>query len=93
MAQGDMDWLREKSLTDKKINAVKALEKLAGEINTNVTDLSIAWVIKNPDLTCAILGATKKEQLEQNLRAMELAPKLTDEIMDKIDGIVKEVAA
>lgn len=88
MAQGDMEWLREKSLTEKKINAVKALEKLAGEIGTHVADLSIAWVIKNPHVTCAILGATKKEQLEQNLRALDLVPRLTDEIMKKIDGIV-----
>jgi len=88
MAQADMEWLREKSLTDKKINAVKQLQKLAGEIGTNVTDLSIAWVTRNPHVTCVLLGATKKEQLEQNLQSLELVPRLNDDILKKIDDIV-----
>jgi len=93
LSGSDMEWLREKSLTDNKIKAVKQLEQLAKEAGTTVTDLSIAWTIKNPNVTCALLGATKKEQLLQNLKALELAPKLSKELLDKIDGIVKDVAA
>jgi voltage-dependent potassium channel beta subunit len=93
MARGEMEWLREKSLTDNKIKAVKQLEQLAKEAGTTVTDLSIAWTIKNPHVTCALLGATKKEQLRQNLKALELAPKVSKELLEKIDGIVKDVAA
>jgi len=51
--------------------------------------LSIAWCIKNPNVTTAILGATKKEQLLDNLKALEVLPKLTDEAMNKIDAVMK----
>ena len=91
MSSKDMEWLREKSLTDEKINAVKQLQKLAGEIGATITDMSIAWVIKNPHVTCAILGATKKEQLQQNLKAMELVGKMDDAFMKKIEDIVKDI--
>ncbi|MBS1564140.1 MAG: aldo/keto reductase [Bacteroidetes bacterium] len=93
MSGKDMEWLREKSLTEGKIDAVKKLQALAKELGTTSTDLAVAWVIKNPHVTCAILGATKKEQLEQNLKALDLVPKLTDDVMKKIDEIVKDVAA
>ncbi len=93
MSGKDMEWLREKSLTPEKINAVKQLQAVAKEIGTTVTDLSIAWVTKNPQVTCVLLGATKKEQLQQNLKALELAPRLTDDLLKKIDDIVKKVAA
>jgi len=93
MASPDMEWLREKSLKPEKINAVKQLQEVAKEMGSSITDLSIAWVTKNPQVTCVLLGATKKEQLVQNLKALELAPKLTDDILKKIDGIVQNVAA
>jgi aryl-alcohol dehydrogenase-like predicted oxidoreductase len=48
--------------------------------------LSIAWCIKNPNVTTAILGATSKKQLQENLKALEVLPKLTQELMDKIDA-------
>ena len=57
-------------------------------MGTNLATLSIAWCIANPNVTTAILGATKKEQLQQNLAALELYPKLDEEIMKEIDSIM-----
>ena len=51
--------------------------------------LAIAWTIHNPKVTTAILGATKKEQLEENLKALEVLPLLTDEVMQKIEDIMQ----
>ncbi|HVF96902.1 MAG TPA: aldo/keto reductase, partial [Flavisolibacter sp.] len=59
-----------------------------GELGTPVSTLAVAWTIKNPNVTTAILGATKKEQLTENLKALELLPKLTPEVMQQIDEIV-----
>jgi aryl-alcohol dehydrogenase-like predicted oxidoreductase len=53
-----------------------------------MSSLAIAWCIKNPNVTTAILGATKKEQLAENLKSLELTPMLTPEIMSKIDKIM-----
>jgi aryl-alcohol dehydrogenase-like predicted oxidoreductase len=49
-----------------------------------VSTLSIAWTIKNPNVTTAILGATKREQLTEILKALEVLPRLTPEVMQRI---------
>jgi len=51
--------------------------------------LSIAWTIKNPNVTTAILGATKTEQLHENLKATEALPLLTPEVMEEIEKILQ----
>jgi aryl-alcohol dehydrogenase-like predicted oxidoreductase len=55
----------------------------------STASLSIAWCIKNPNVSTAILGATKKQQLLENLKSLEALPLLNDEVMDKIEGIIK----
>jgi aryl-alcohol dehydrogenase-like predicted oxidoreductase len=58
-------------------------------MNTTTAALSIAWCIKNPNVSTAILGATKKQQLLDNLKALEVMNNLTPEIMEKIELILK----
>jgi aryl-alcohol dehydrogenase-like predicted oxidoreductase len=50
--------------------------------------MSIAWVLKNPNISTAILGASKVEQLEDTLQSLEVLPKLTIEVMERIEGIM-----
>jgi voltage-dependent potassium channel beta subunit len=83
------DWLKERWMIDEKINKVKELASVANELGVSLPSLSIAWCIKNPNVTTAILGATKKEQLIDNLKALEVVPKLTEEVMNKIDTVMK----
>ncbi len=83
------DWLKDQWVMDEKIKKVKKLADLAVKLNTTTAALSIAWCIKNPQVSTAILGATKKSQLLENLKALEALPKLTNEIMEKIEGIMK----
>ena len=59
------------------------------ELQTTVAALALAWVAKNPNTSTVILGASKPEQLVENLKALEVLPKLTPEIMDKIEKILK----
>ena len=83
------EWLRDRWMLDGVIEKVKSLAGLADELNVPLAALSIAWCVKNPNVTTAILGATNKEQLLQNLSALEVLPKLTPEVMDKIESIVQ----
>lgn len=83
------DWLKDRWMAEEKINKVRALGKLADKIGVSVASLSIAWCIKNPNVTTAILGATKKEQLLNNLKALEAAEKLTPEVMAEIETIMQ----
>ncbi|HEY4151659.1 MAG TPA: aldo/keto reductase [Chitinophagaceae bacterium] len=83
------DWLKERWLQDEKLKKVKELAAVAGEIGSSMAELAIAWTIKNPHVTTAILGATKKEQLFENLKALDTLPKLTPEIMEKIEKVLQ----
>lgn len=76
----------EKSLTDAEKNAaVGKLEGIAAELGCSVSQLAIAWVAKNPRVSTVITGASKASQLKSNLGAVEVLPKLTPEVLAKID--------
>jgi aryl-alcohol dehydrogenase-like predicted oxidoreductase len=83
------DWLKDRWMKEHFLDIVKRLDNLARNLNISLAQLSIAWCIKNPNVTTAILGATKKEQLLENLGALEAKEKLTEEIIQQIDEIVQ----
>ena len=83
------DWLKERWLQDEKIKKVKKLEALAKEMNVPLAALAIAWTINNPNVTTTILGATKKQQLEENLKALDVVSLLTPENNKKIEKILQ----
>ena len=58
------------------------------ELNTSVSALALAWVARNPHTSTVILGASTREQLIENLKAIEVLPKLTPEILEKIEDIL-----
>ncbi|KAF5312228.1 hypothetical protein D9619_002506 [Psilocybe cf. subviscida] len=73
----------------EKIKKVRELTRLAKEeLNTTPTALALAWVAKHPHTSTVILGATKPQQVLDNLKALEVLPKLTPEIMAKVDRIL-----
>jgi voltage-dependent potassium channel beta subunit len=83
------DWLKERWLQEDKLKKVKELGRLAEETGISLAEMAIAWTIKNPHVTTAILGATKKEQLLENLKALDAMGKLTPEVMEKIENILQ----
>jgi len=82
------NWLSERWLVGEKIKKVKKLGELAASLGVSTAVLSIAWCIKNPHVTTAILGATKKQQLLENLNAVEVMHKITPEILEHIENIM-----
>jgi len=82
------DWLKERWLQEEKIKKLKKLVAVAEKLGVSMATLAIAWTIKNPNVTTTILGATKKEQLTENLKALEVANLLTAEVMDKIEKVL-----
>jgi aryl-alcohol dehydrogenase-like predicted oxidoreductase len=83
------DWLRNQWMVDDKLSKVRKLGEVASELETSLATLSIAWCIANPNVTTAILGATKKEQLLENLKALEVLPKLNSDVLQRIDEIMQ----
>ncbi|MVZ66927.1 aldo/keto reductase [Sphingobacterium sp. DK4209] len=82
------EWLRDRAVVDDKLARVKALEEFANELGVSLPTLSIAWCLSNPNVTTAILGATKESQLTENLKALEVLPLITAEVKDRIDAIM-----
>jgi voltage-dependent potassium channel beta subunit len=83
------DWLKDRWMVDNQIEKVKKLAVLAQQLNVSLASFSIAWCIKNPDVTTAILGATKKEQLLENLKALDVVPLLNDDILNQVETIIQ----
>jgi len=80
-------WEQNKADWEPKFVKLQALAK--EKLNCSLTQLSIAWVIKNTDVSTAILGAMKPEQITENLKALEVSKKLTKEILEEIETIMK----
>jgi len=89
----DLQWIKERMLTPANIEKVKRLGEVAADLGTTTACLAIAWCLKNPYVSTVITGATKPEQLAQNLSAMDVLPLLTDEIMQQISLILDNVPA
>lgn len=81
-------WLKDRMMQDDKVARVKKLSKVASDMGTSLATLSIAWCIHNPNVTTAILGATRESQLMENLEALNVYTQLTPAIMQEIDGIM-----
>jgi aryl-alcohol dehydrogenase-like predicted oxidoreductase len=71
-----------------KIKRVKELTKIAEELGGNTAQLALAWAAANPNVSTVILGATKPEQIVDNCGAMKLLPKLTEDVMARIEKIL-----
>jgi voltage-dependent potassium channel beta subunit len=83
------DWLKDRWMQEEKINKLKKLVVLADSLGVSMASLAIAWTIKNPQVTTAILGATKKEQLTENLKALDTLKLLSPELMGEIEKILQ----
>jgi voltage-dependent potassium channel beta subunit len=76
-----------KGLTDERRNAaVGELERVANDLGCPVAQLAIAWAARNPRVSTVITGASQMSQLQTNLRAIDVIPKLTSEVLARIDA-------
>ena len=90
MNMKNMGWLKDRALSDtEKHDKVKELYKLSQELGISLTNMALCWCLKNPNVTTVILGASKVAQLEENLKCETAMPKLTPEVIEKIDAILQ----
>jgi voltage-dependent potassium channel beta subunit len=81
------DWLKD-HLTDEQKNAVvRELKGVADDLGCSLAQLAIAWCAVNPHVSTVITGASRVEQVHENMRALEVLPKLDDQVMARIDSI------
>ena len=84
----DPSWA-ESVVTQERVEKVRALTDLAGEIGISMAQLAIAWALRLPEVTSVILGATKKSHLEENLKALDAVGELTEDVLERIDSILE----
>ena len=62
---------------------------LANDLGVSMASLAIAWTLANPNVTTTILGATREEQLLENLKSLDVVNLLTGNVMNSIEGILE----
>ena len=85
------EWLRnmfESEEWQKRLQSVRELVPIANELGTTMPKLAIAWCLKNPNVSTVITGASKVSQVEENMKALDVMPQLTDDVMEKIEAVL-----
>ncbi len=85
------EWLKELIFSPEgkvKIGKAAQLEPVAKELGVSLTRLAIAWCLKNDRVSTVILGASHVDQLRENLKAIDLVPKLDEPVMERIEKIL-----
>jgi voltage-dependent potassium channel beta subunit len=89
LADPKVAWLGyDNALTEENIAKIRKLTEIASDLGGSMAQLAIAWLLRIPEMSSVILGATKVHQIEENLKCVELKPKLTPEVLAKIDEIL-----
>ena len=81
------EWLRERLTDPTLIAKVKALQAIADQLGVPLAQMSLAWCLKNPNVSTVIAGASRVEQVRENMKAMQVVDQLTPEVMARIDEI------
>ncbi|WGS65894.1 potassium channel beta subunit family protein [Marinitoga aeolica] len=75
-------------LSDENIEKVKKLSNIAKDLGASMPQLALAWLLKNPNVSTVITGASRVEQVKENMKAVEVKEKLTEDIMQEIEKIL-----
>ncbi|KAK9835418.1 hypothetical protein WJX81_008165 [Elliptochloris bilobata] len=89
LAQEMYKGLKEKKLAQDNLDKVDKLRPIAEKLGVPLAQLALAWCVRNPHVSTVITGATKEEQVAENLKALEVLPKLTPDVLDKIEAIMQ----
>jgi len=81
------EWLKDGVLTPERIESVKKLGKMASDLNVTTAQLSLAWTAGNPRVSTVITGASRPEQVVENMKAADLISKLDENTRKEIEGL------
>jgi voltage-dependent potassium channel beta subunit len=82
------EWLAERLTDAAKLAVVRRLAPLARELDCTLAQLAIAWCTKHPQVSSVITGASRVAQVQENMKALAVAPRLTPEVMARIDALL-----
>lgn len=82
------EWLRGRLTNQEAIDKVRKLQVISNDLGASLAQMAIAWCLKNPNVSTVITGASRVEQVKENMKAMEVLPKLTPEVMARIEEVI-----
>jgi voltage-dependent potassium channel beta subunit len=81
-------WLRENLITPENIQKVNKLEPIAKDLGCTLAQLGLAWCLKNPNVSTVMTGASRPEQVVENMKAIDVVPKLDSSVMERIETVI-----
>jgi voltage-dependent potassium channel beta subunit len=84
-----LEWLKEKNLTEDKLAKISLLNELSNDLGMSLPVMSIAWCLKNQNVSTVILGASKMSQLKENMKSIDALNKLDEKAIKQIEEILQ----
>ncbi|MCS7009972.1 MAG: aldo/keto reductase [Anaerolineales bacterium] len=84
------EWLHSHVFKPGRIEKVKRLVPIAADLGISLAQMAIAWCLKNPNVSTVITGASRVEQVHENMKALEAVEKLTPDVMQRIEEILND---
>lgn len=81
-------WLAKRLTDERSLGTVRALKPIADELGCSLAQLALAWCTKNPRVSTVITGASRRSQVEENFRALDVIELLTEEVMTRISEVL-----
>jgi aryl-alcohol dehydrogenase-like predicted oxidoreductase len=88
LIQGIAQRALESEVGKQRLAKVEKMKPIADSLGCSLAQMAIAWTLKNPNVSTTITGASKPEQVIENVKALTVVPKLTDDIMAQLDEIL-----
>ena len=82
------EWLKESVTDQAKLAKVSQLQNVAGDLGVPLAQMALAWILKNPNVSTVITGASKLQQVKENMKAMDVVSQLTPDVMERIQTIM-----
>lgn len=82
------EWLKQYVITPQNIEKVKQLQPIAADLGCTMAQFAIAWCLKNRNVSTVITGASRPEQVTENMKAIDVADKIDSDMMDRTDKIL-----
>jgi voltage-dependent potassium channel beta subunit len=85
------EWLRQRYETEEaqqQIEKVRQMSEIARELDASMAQMALAWCLKNPNVSTVITGASRAQQVKENMAALDVAARLTPDVMERLEGIL-----
>jgi voltage-dependent potassium channel beta subunit len=81
------EWMKD-DITPERVDKVRRLAPIASDLGCTLAQLALAWCLRNPNVSTAITGASRVEQVRENMQALDVAEKLTPDVMERIEQVL-----